>query len=50
MSQVLGDFGLLDFTMLGPLLFGARFEAYEMFISLIFQSFSLGGGSAVNRG
>jgi hypothetical protein len=37
MSEVLGAFGLLDFTMLRPVLVGARFETYEPFISLIFQ-------------
>jgi hypothetical protein len=31
--------GLLDFTMLGPLSLGARFETYELFISLIFHFF-----------
>ena len=35
MSQVLGAFGLLVFTMLWPVV--AHFEAYETFISLIFQ-------------
>jgi hypothetical protein len=39
MSQVLGAFGLLDFTMLRPVLAGTRFETYELFISLIFQFF-----------
>jgi hypothetical protein len=39
MSQVLGAFGLLDFTMLRPVL-AWRFETYEPFISLIFQFFS----------
>jgi hypothetical protein len=34
MSQVMGAFVLLDFTVLWPL--GARFETYKMFISLIF--------------
>jgi len=37
MSQELDTFGLLDFAMLGPFSFGARFETYEPFISLIFQ-------------
>jgi hypothetical protein len=37
MSQVLGTFGLLDFTMLGPFSPGARFETYEPLISLIFR-------------
>jgi hypothetical protein len=40
MSQVLGVFGLLDFTMLWPILLGACFETYEPFISLIFKFFS----------
>jgi hypothetical protein len=39
MSQALGAFQLLYFTMLGPFLLGARFETYEPFISLIFQLF-----------
>jgi hypothetical protein len=39
MSQVLGAFGLLDFTMLWPVPPGAHFETYEPFISLIFQIF-----------
>jgi hypothetical protein len=43
MSQVLGAFGLLDFTMLRPVLACARFETYEPFISLIFNF--LGGRS-----
>jgi hypothetical protein len=35
------SFGLLDFTMLRPVLLGACFKTYEPFISLIFQiSFS----------
>jgi len=38
MSQVLGAFGLLDFTMLGPVL-AWRLETYEPFISLIFHIF-----------
>jgi hypothetical protein len=37
MGQMLGAFGLLDFTMLRPVLHGVRFETYEPFISLIFQ-------------
>jgi hypothetical protein len=36
-SQVLGAFGLLDFTILRPVSLGGRFETYEQFISLIFQ-------------
>jgi hypothetical protein len=40
MSQVLGAFGLLDFTMLDQFSLGARFERYEQFISLIFNFFS----------
>jgi hypothetical protein len=37
MSQVLGVFGLLDFTTLRPVSIGGRFEAYGPFIYLIFQ-------------
>jgi hypothetical protein len=37
MSQVLGMFGLLDFTMLWPILAWMHFETYELFISLIFK-------------
>jgi hypothetical protein len=44
MSQVLGVFGLLDFTCYGPFALGARFETYETFISLIFLIFFLGRG------
>jgi nitrate reductase NapE component len=37
-SQVLGAFGLLDFTMLWPVLaWHVCFETYKPFISLIFQ-------------
>jgi hypothetical protein len=36
----MGTFGLLDFTMLQPVLAWAHFETYEPFISLIFQFFS----------
>jgi hypothetical protein len=43
MSQVLGVFGLLDFTMLRPVLAWRTFEPYEQFISLIFKFF-LGRG------
>jgi hypothetical protein len=39
-GQVLGAFGLLDFTMLRPVSLGALFETYEPLISLIFQFFS----------
>ena len=39
MSQVLGAFGLLYFTMLRSVLLGAHFQNYEPFISLIFQFF-----------
>jgi len=49
MSQVLGAFGLLDFTN-GPFSLGARFETYEPFISLIFQFFFSGGGKPRIRG
>jgi hypothetical protein len=34
MSQVLGEFGLLNFTMLRPVLAWPRFETDELFISL----------------
>jgi hypothetical protein len=40
MSEVLGAFGLLDFTMLlRPVLGWRAFETYEPFISLIFHFF-----------
>jgi hypothetical protein len=39
MRQVLGAFGLLDFNMLRAFSLGARFETYELNISLIFQFF-----------
>jgi hypothetical protein len=39
MSQVLGAFGLLDFTYYGPFSLGARFETYEPFIFLISHFF-----------
>jgi hypothetical protein len=45
-SQLLGAFGLLDFTMLCPFSLGARFEIYEWFISLIFDFW----GASVKRG
>jgi hypothetical protein len=45
MSQVLGAFGLLDFTMLGLFSLGRYFETYELFISLISKIFR----AAVNR-
>jgi hypothetical protein len=36
MSQLLSAFRLLDFTMLRPVpALGARFEIYELFISLM---------------
>jgi hypothetical protein len=38
MDQVLGAFGLLDFTMLRPVLACGHFETYKPFISLIFFS------------
>jgi hypothetical protein len=44
MSQVLGAFGLLDFTTFS---LGGRFETYGQFISLIFKFFFR---AAVNRG
>jgi hypothetical protein len=47
MSQVLGAFGLLDFTIYGWFSLGTCFELYEQFISLIFQFF---WGAAVNHG
>jgi hypothetical protein len=40
MSQVLGAFGLLNFTMLDPFSLGESFETYEPFISLVFNLFS----------
>jgi hypothetical protein len=41
MSQALGAFGLLDFTpCYVPFSFGARFETYEPFISLVIHFFS----------
>jgi hypothetical protein len=46
MRQVLGAFGLLDFTILRAFSLGARFQTYEPNISLIFQLFLV----AVNRG
>jgi len=49
MSQVLGAFGLLDFTMLRSRSRLARVLKLMKFISLIFQFF-WGGGAAVNRG
>jgi hypothetical protein len=39
MSQVRGAFGLLDFTMLRPVLAWRGFETYERFISLVSQFF-----------
>jgi hypothetical protein len=39
MSQVLGGFGLLDFTVLGPFSLDGRFATYEPFISLIINLF-----------
>jgi hypothetical protein len=45
-NQVLGAFGLLNFSMLRPVLAWVRFETYEPFISLIFNFFL----AAVNRG
>jgi hypothetical protein len=40
MSQVLGAFGLLDFTMLRPFPLGGRFESSEPFIYLVLKFFS----------
>jgi hypothetical protein len=39
MGQILGAFGLLDFTTLRPFSLDGRFETHEQFISLIFQFF-----------
>jgi hypothetical protein len=50
MSQVLGAFVLLDFTMLGPVLAWRAFETYEPFIFLIFQFFFSGRGKPRMRG
>jgi hypothetical protein len=50
MSQVLSAFRLLHFTMLRQLSLGARFETYEMFISLISKFFFGGEGATANRG
>jgi hypothetical protein len=47
MSQELGAFGLLDFTILRPVIAWRAFQTYKPFISLIFKFFS---GCAVNRG
>jgi hypothetical protein len=49
MSQVLDAFGLLDFTMLRPIL-GARFETYEPLISSSSLSLSLFYTESVNTG
>jgi hypothetical protein len=46
MSQALGAFGLLDFTMLRRVSLGGRFETYEPFVYLIINFFLI----AVNRG
>jgi hypothetical protein len=46
MSELLGAFRLLDFTMLRPFSLGARFETYETFIYLIFLFFFR---AAINR-
>jgi hypothetical protein len=40
MCQVLGAFGLLDFTCYCPFSLGGRFEKFEPFIYLIFKFFS----------
>jgi hypothetical protein len=45
-SQVLGAFGLLDFTMLRPVLAWRNFEICEPFISLIFKLFFSGRGKS----
>jgi hypothetical protein len=39
MSQVLGTFGLLDFTMLWPFSLGVRFGTYETIYFFNFQIF-----------
>jgi hypothetical protein len=44
MRQVLGACGLLDFTMLRPVLAWGSFETYEPFISLIARFFFSGRG------
>ena len=49
MSQVVGAFGLLDFIMFGPVPLGARFETYELFNFLIFQTFSGRGKSRITE-
>jgi hypothetical protein len=46
MSQVLGAFGLLDFTMLRLFSLGGCFETYGLFIYLILPFFFR---AAVNR-
>jgi hypothetical protein len=48
MSQVLGEFELLDFTMLRPVLTWLAFVKHEPFISLIFQ-FWVGRGHGKPR-
>jgi hypothetical protein len=46
---ILGEFGLLDFTMLRPFPLDARFEAYEPLIYLIFQFFSSRGKPRITK-
>jgi hypothetical protein len=46
MSQVLGTFGLLDFTMLWPVFAWCRFETYKLFYFFHFQFF---GGRGKQR-
>jgi hypothetical protein len=46
MIQVLGAFGLLDFTMLGSFSLSARFETYELFFYLILKFLE----APINRG
>jgi hypothetical protein len=48
-NQLLGVFGLLDFTMLRPFLAWRRFETYEPFIYLIFNIFSGRGKSRIRE-
>jgi hypothetical protein len=49
MSQVLGAFGLLDFTMFVPFWLDGRFEAYEPFTYLNFQLFSGRGKPRITK-
>jgi hypothetical protein len=40
MSQVMGVYGLMYFTIVRPFSLGERFQTYEPFIALIFHFFS----------